>query len=172
MPIPERLLNGRARHLTLNHLFESSSALNLYKGERALLCLTLPPWQRQEVWAHAQKVQFIEGIFLGFDLGQYVVNGSDWDDNADRKPMSGWLIDGQQRISALRDFVRGELTIFGDVTHGSLTPPQAMRFLRTPFVCFELDYTSDEASLRALYDRLNFAGTPHEEHQRASLYQG
>ncbi|MEG1680878.1 MAG: DUF262 domain-containing protein, partial [Stenotrophomonas sp.] len=65
--------------------------------ERNLLAYVLPPWQRDEVWSDHQKRRFIEGIFLGLGTGYYVVHAPDWDECGQR-PMSGWLIDGQQRL--------------------------------------------------------------------------
>lgn len=80
--------------------------------------------------------------------------------------MSGWLLDGQQRISALRDFLSGEMVIFGDVRFTEMSVPDQLRFKRRPFPCHELDYTDNEDTLKELYDRLNFGGTPHTEAQR------
>lgn len=75
--------------------------------------LVLPPWQRPPSWNLDQQVQFIEGIFLGLGTGYYVINGRDYDDQGHDKPMSGWLIDGQQRITAIARFFHGEISIFG-----------------------------------------------------------
>jgi len=47
-----------------------------------------------------------------------------------------------------------------------MPPADQLRFKRRPFPCFELDYTDDENSLKELYDRLNFSGTPHTAEQR------
>ena len=80
--------------------------------------------------------------------------------------MSGWLIDGQQRITALRDFIDGKLVIFNDVIFTKMDKPARLRFLNTPFPCFELDYCNDERVLMDLYDRMNFGGTPHAPEQR------
>jgi hypothetical protein len=80
--------------------------------------------------------------------------------------MSAWLLDGQQRISALRDFLAGDLVIFDDVSFPALPAADQLRFKRRPFQCFELDYTNDENALMELYDRLNFSGTPHTAEQR------
>jgi len=66
----------------------------------------------------------------------------------------------QKRITALRDFLAGELVVFGDVRFTEMDRPAQMRFYRTPFPCFELDYCNDEDVLMELYDRLNFGGTP------------
>jgi len=168
MPIPDPLLKGTTRAYAIGRLFEMTAMEPTTDGERRMLGLVLPPWQRPGVWTTHQKIRFIEGIFHGFGTGYYVTNGLDWQKDGSRKPMSGWLLDGQQRISAIRDFVHGKLTIFDDVTYGSLSEPECRRFFRKNFDCFELEYSADEDRLKDLYDRMNFGGTPHEVHQQAT----
>lgn len=166
MPIPQPLLKGNRREYTLGRLIEMIPTDPTMPAERRLLGLVLPPWQRPEVWTVEQKHRFIESIFLGLGCGYYVTNGLEWTNSGHSAPMSGWLIDGQQRISAIRDFVSGDLVVFGDVRFPELTKPEQMRFCRTSFPCIELDYCDNEDVLLELYDRLNFGGTPHSaEHQ-------
>lgn len=138
----------------------------LRKGERLVFNQVVPPWQRPEVWSTAQKRSFVESVFMGLNCGVYVRNALDWDDHG-RKPMSGWILDGQQRISALRDFIEGGMAVFGDVTFDGLSRPDAVRFLRRNFVCYELNYIGDEASLKSIYNHLSFGGTLHTDEQRA-----
>lgn len=167
MMIPEPILSGARRDYPLEMVIEQSAKPDSHlPEERRLLSLTLPPWQRPEVWSEAQKRRFIEGIFLGFGLGYYVKNGMEWGADGKSLPMAGWLIDGQQRISAIRDFLASDLVVFDDVTFGAMTLAQRRRFLHTPFPCIELDYVDDEEKLKELYDRLNFGGTPHAPDQR------
>lgn len=166
MPIPAPLLKGARREYPLDRLVSMEPVDPTMPDERRLLGLVLPPWQRPEVWTVEQKSRFIESIFLGLGCGYYVTNGLEWVDNGDSAPMSGWLIDGQQRISAIRDFLRGDIVAFGDVRFTELSKPEQLRFLRTPFPCFELEYCSDEGSLLELYDRLNFGGSAHTPEQR------
>lgn len=166
MPIPAPLLKGSRRDYTLGRLVEMTPTDPTMPTERRLLGFVLPPWQRPEVWTVEQRRRFIEGVFLGLGCGYYVTNGLDWVDNGDSAPMSGWLIDGQQRISAIRDFLSGDLVVFGDVRFTEMSRPEQLRFCRTPFPCFELEYCSDEDALVELYDRLNFGGTPHTPEQR------
>lgn len=167
MPLPARLLKGARRDYTLGRLIEMSPVEPTMSGERRLLGLVLPPWQRPEEWAVEQKQRLVESIFLGLGCGYYVTNGLEWLADGSAAPMAGWLLDGQQRIGALRDFLAGELTVFGDVTYASLSKSEAMRFLREPFPCHELEYTNNEAVLKELYNRLNYGGTPHTPEQRA-----
>lgn len=166
MPLPQRLLNGRKREFMIEHLLEGSKLGEAREGERQLLNLTLPSWQRPASWSREQQVRFIEGIFLGLGCGYYVVNGCDWEDvdgEARPKPMSGWLLDGQQRIRAIQEFVQGGLVVFGDVTYEGLGKVERMRFGRESFPCHELDFCQDVAALKELYLRMNFGGTPHTQ---------
>ncbi len=120
------------------------------------------------MWTEDQKRRFIEGVFLGLGCGYYVTNGSDWDRDGNRTRMSGWLIDGQQRISAIRDFSEGRFEIFNGARFQNLSDKDARRFMRAPFPLIELEFTNGESVLRDLYDRLNFGGTAHLESQRAA----
>lgn len=169
MPIPPRLLQGVLCEYPIDRLLEMTPVTPTLPEERRLLGLVLPPWQRGEVWSPEQKRKFVEGIFLGLGCGFYVTNGLEWDQSGNSSPMSGWLIDGQQRISALRDFINGNLVVFEDVSFPDLSRPERLRFLRTPFPCFELHYSADERLLAELYNRLNFGGTPHAEQDRVDL---
>lgn len=167
--LPHPLLSGVQRDYSIEKLFAvTKEDLNL-PGERQLLSLVLPPWQRKEVWTEDQKRRFIEGIFLGLGTGYYVINGMDYDDDGKSRPMSGWLLDGQQRITAIRDFTMDLLPIFDGIRFSDLDEiTRRRRFNRVTFPCFELEYCNDETTLQELYDRLNFGGTPHLESERAS----
>lgn len=165
MPLPEKILQGARRDYPIERLLEDMADPRIPE-ERRLLGLVLPPWQRPEVWGVEQKRRFIEGIFLGFGCGYYVTNGLEWLKDGTSAPMSGWLLDGQQRISALRDFLEDRLVLFGDVRISCLSAPEVRRFRHEVFPCFELEYTDDENKLKELYDRLNFSGIAHTLDQR------
>lgn len=168
--LPERLLAGANREYQVDHLFSMRGAGLARADERALLCWVLPPWQREVVWSEAQQVRFIEGIFLGLGTGYYVVHGLDWEIDGTRKPMSGWLLDGQQRLTAIDRFVKNEFAIFDNIRYDDLdVATRRRRFLHVNFPCQEIPYQPDEARLKELYDRLNFGGTPHTAQDRARL---
>lgn len=158
MPSP---LRGTTRAFQIEHLFAVQAASSR-NAQRTLLSFTLPPFQRASVWDEQRQRAYIEGIFLGLGTGQYVVNGRDWDEAGEELVTSGWLIDGQQRITALSVFVQGRLAVFGGAHFGDLERSEARRFMRTCFPCFELEFTGEEAVLRNLYDRLNFCNQAHE----------
>ncbi|QJT37113.1 DUF262 domain-containing protein (plasmid) [Aeromonas media] len=169
MPIPAPLLSGTRRDYTIGHLINSTPE----GGDntvRSIFGFPLPVWQRAEAWTEKQKVRFVEGIFLGLGTGFYVINGRDWDESGPL-PCSAWLLDGQQRLGALRDFIQKKMVIFGDVTFESMTPQQSRKFLNLPFPCYELEYTADEGVLLELYDRLNYGGTLHELDAESADFQ-
>jgi hypothetical protein len=164
MPLPPPLLTGTRRDYPLEYLLAATPVEPTLSEERQLMGLVLPPWQRPEVWSLSQKIRFIESVFLGLGTGYYVLNGADYAQDGTPLPMSAWLIDGQQRITAIRDFLNDEFCVFGDVMYSALERPVALkRFLRQPFPCFELEFVQDEAVLKELYFRLNYGGTAHTE---------
>lgn len=173
--LPARLLNGTMRAFTIEQLIPSDSMLRdlaQQNDARQIMRFTLPTWQRPEKWTLSQKVRFIEGIFLNFGCGYLVVNSREWLNTPDAPPapMAGWLIDGQQRVAAIRDFLAGLFPVFGNVYWYMLDrPTQIRRFLGVPFPHFELEYVADEKLLKEIYDRLNFGGTPHTEADRLLL---
>lgn len=166
MPIPKRLLRGTTRETTIEHLFLRETVIDCHPGERLIFNQFIPPWQRPEVWTIEQKRNFLESVFLGLNCGLIVCNGLDWTGSG-RKPMSGWVLDGQQRLTALREFIERGLLIFDDVTYHGLSPVEKLRFHRKHFTRHELDYIADESTLKDIYNRINFGGTPHTERQRA-----
>ena len=78
MPLPKPLLTGTLHDYGIGALVEMSAPEPAVTSERRLMNLTLPPWQRPEVWSEDQKRRFVEGIFLGLGTGYYVVHASDW----------------------------------------------------------------------------------------------
>lgn len=166
--LPAPILTGTDRGFDIEHLLAMDPPGQLRPGERGILGLVLPAWQRPEVWDRRQQIRFVEGIFLGLGTGFYVTTAWDWDSAGARLPLAGLLLDGQQRLGALRDFAAGVFPVFGTTRFADLSlADKRRRFLRVPFPSVELSGT-DEATLREIYDRLNFGGTPHTADQRAA----
>lgn len=170
--LPSPILYGCERAFDVEHLLSMAPAPHLRDGERSLLGLVLPVWQRPAVWTRQQQVRFVEGIFLGLGTGYYVTTEWDWDHDGVRQPWAGLLLDGQQRLSALRAFAAGEFAVFGSTSFANLSlAERRRRFYRVSFPSIEIGAT-DDATLREIYDRLNYGGTPHADSQRASGGRG
>lgn len=122
--------------------------------ERMLGPFVLPPFQRPAVWTDAQKVRFIESIWNGLPLGSYIVNrvlGS---------PYDNWLLDGQQRITAIMEYTASGFPVMG-YRFDELTPTDRRQFAMTSMTGLETAIV-DRAQLEDVYDRLAYGGTPHE----------
>ena len=168
--LPPQLLEGTHRSYTMSHLWEGSRVDSTDPGERSLLNLVLPPWQRPVVWTQEQQVRFLEGVLLGLGAGFYVINGREWDSEGKNLPMSGWLLDGQQRITSISRFINDEISVFGGVRYSDLsTGERRRRFDNIVFPAIQIDYQPDESVLKELYRRLNFGGTAHTEADLALL---
>lgn len=125
----------------------------------------LPTWQRGLVWTTAQKVAFIESVFIGYDLGSVMINSLDWLENNTSRPMSEIVIDGQQRISALIGFVGNEFAVNG------LYWKDLTRLEQRTFREREIDIKTvtcyDEDKLKVVYNHLNFSGVRHQVSEKA-----
>lgn len=165
--LPERILVGARRDYTISHLVEGLKVTPTIPQERVVMNRVLPPWQRPFVWDLVRQVAFIEGVFLGLGTGMYVVNGCDYNDQGELF-MSGWVIDGQQRLTSIDRFMKDEFPVFRtpDASDGIYysqlsVSEKRRRFLSAPFPAFELEYQAEEDKLKELYRRLNFGGVNH-----------
>lgn len=168
--MPEPVMHGSTGNFTmgelvLNHREPFHERYPGFWPEDAqwLLGFILPPFQRPPVWSVEQSTRFIESAWLGFHLGHYVVNET----NRARRPGSTdlWLIDGQQRLRAIKAYLDDEFPVLGH-RWSDLDSLEQWAFKNTAFARTSIR-ESDEAKLRDLYNRLNFGGVAHTEDQRA-----
>lgn len=141
----------------------------MVRGGPLLLGFVIPPFQRAVVWDEARMASFVESLVLGIAPGTYTFNRqmerTRKDAEGEYFPHDRWLLDGQQRLTALSRFWNDEFPVFGH--YWSQVPrPDQRRLLNMPFPAFQTRFT-DEAAMRELYDRMNFGGIAHEEHERA-----
>lgn len=129
----------------------------LTEGERALGWFVLPPFQRPPLWTEAQKVRFIESAWGGLPIGAFVVNRP----NSYNSRFDNWLLDGQQRVTAVLEYVADAFPV-GGYLWSELTEIDHRQWdMGVSFPCMETKI-ENEAELREIYDRLAYGGTPHE----------
>lgn len=178
---PARLNLGSPRDfnlLILHHSktkFESNpeSVTEFHEPSEWLLGYAIPPFQRAVVWDEERMVRFVESAILGMNLGTWTYN-STMNLGPHRKDASGkevwecdlWLIDGQQRLTALDRYWSDAFPVFGSYWSEVSERDQRRLLMSTHFPAFETQM-KDEAQLRDLYDRMNFGGIAHSEDQRA-----
>jgi hypothetical protein len=131
-------------------------------GRRTIMGYILPSWQRPLVWKEDQKIRFIESAWLGLNLGTFTYNRVD----TLKHPLDSLLIDGQQRMSAIQDYLDDEFPVFG-YRWSEITVPDRRRFnFSTTFASY-ITQSEDEKYLRDYYNMMNFGGTAHKEDERA-----
>lgn len=126
-----------------------------------------PPYQRASVWQPAQRVALLESLMRGIPIGAIVFN--------DRGIRNGTvihaIIDGKQRVLAIRAFVDNEFTVpawwfeedevnsrEGEASFKDLTVVGQRRFQMLPMPGLQAHVTSIEEEAR-IYDLINTAGT-------------
>lgn len=144
---------------------------------RFVMGYPLPAWQRPLVWTDGQKVRFIQSLWAGVDVGSYMVNDVYEFVNLGRagthyREFSEVLLDGQQRLSALEDYLYNRFAVpdaAGVPRYWKDLPRIERRRFGSLHFAKATVKSWDERYLRKAYDLRSFGGTPHTEDQRASL---
>lgn len=116
-----------------------------------------PDYQRGHVWTPEQQVAYVEYTLMGGEVGRRITwNSPDW--------MGSWkrpteLVDGKQRLEAVRSFLRDEIPAFG-AKFSEYTDKLRMMGPRFEFQICKLD-TREE--ILQLYLNINAGGTPHTQ---------
>lgn len=151
-----------------------SRALSMLVQDRDLLDID-QPYQRGSVWGVARKQNLIKSLLMGIPVGAIVINdrfqahfthdGYD-DDRANRLA----IVDGKQRITAIRDFVDGNFSVPGawfdvdsdSVSFGKLDSATQRAFLRLP-IAVAVGKLPTMAQEEEMFDLINFGGVPQGE---------
>lgn len=112
----------------------------------------LPSFQRGSVWTVEQQKAFIESLLMGYPVGTYCVH-------EDLSTAVNWeLLDGQQRWTAIFDFVDDKFEVFG-LRYSDFTLIERRMFKGTAFPVYMVSgFTEDEKF--ELFSRLAYGGTP------------
>lgn len=173
-----RKFHGVNHNTTVNYVFNARREFlenpdeytrHYEPDQKWLMGHVVPEFQRPVVWSEDQMIRFIESAAMGFHIGTWTYNELD-QSFSDVSPFqhrtSLWIIDGQQRLTALDRFFDDKFPVFGKFW-SEIERPQKLSFLRgTHFSAYQTKI-SEEAELRRLYDRMNFGGVAHTEEQRA-----
>jgi len=116
-----------------------------------------PDYQRGHVWTQAQQIAFVEFCLMGGEVGRtIIVNAPAWNNGSSYKGST--LVDGKQRLEAVRKFIRDELPIFGGHTRSQIKGELRMFMGRFKWRVVALKTRED---VLRLYLSLNAGGTPH-----------
>lgn len=177
--LPGQLLHGYSSSRSIEDIFMTrgqrpDDSDDMWDpGQEAIGRFFLPPFQRPPVWTAEQNVRLVESLLLGISIGSIVVvdslNMEMQNANLFAKT-DRWLLDGQQRLRAIRGYLDNEFAVFTGTPcehrYSDLNEVE-LRRVRGFDISVIRVHTTDEALCRDIYDRLNFGGTPHTEDQRA-----
>ena len=160
--MPERFMDGTRSSRCIGEIVKGYAGVRdtpLREGERRLGGWILPPFQRGAVWTREQQISLVESIWLELPIGSLVWNvlyrgGAD-------QPCDGWLLDGQQRVTAIFAYMADEFPVFG-AKFSELHRTDFRRWgFSIPIACIETSI-SDPAMCREIYNRLAYGRTAHE----------
>lgn len=113
-----------------------------------------PDYQREHVWSLAQQIAYVEYQLRGGEVGRSIIfNSPDWNRGYARATE---LVDGKQRLEAVRAFLRNDFAVFGH-TFSAYTDrlSQGLTFR------FRVCTLDTRAEVLQLYLNINAGGTPH-----------
>lgn len=116
-----------------------------------------PPFQRNPVWTDKQKSYLIDSILNEYPVPEIYMQ----EIVSDKGEVKYILVDGQQRIRAILEFVNNQFAIdskdtpqWGDLTFEELRPEEKKRIYEYDFVARYLP-DIDDTQIRAIFGRLN-----------------
>ena len=95
---------------------------------------TSPYFQRGLVWNQNQKVSFIEAFLREAIIPPIYINRLDA-----KKTTAGKVIDGQQRLTTLIDFINDEIEVFGGYKYSEIDEIKHSTNIRFEFYRFETE---------------------------------
>lgn len=138
--------------------------LSDYQGNIPDIC---PDFQRGHVWNDAQRIAWLEYKLSGGHGSDLIL----WNEYPDGAHV---LVDGLQRLTSVRMFMRDEIAIFagqgGDPEnegwHKSEIDPRAIRRISGGgFLRFTINQLKTRADVLRWYIELNAGGTPHSDEE-------
>lgn len=123
--------------------------VNEIKSKRLIIS---PYFQRNLVWREIHQVDFIKTILLGYPFPQiFIAKGS-----IDLESMTSTssVVDGQQRLSAICDYVFDQLKVDGRLfSEQDVAIREAVFKYQIPII--DLDLNNDAPEIREIFQRLN-----------------
>lgn len=126
-----------------------------------------PPFQRAHVWTREQQIAFCEYAILGGPSGRHILWAAQgWNSGEEKRGLL--LVDGKQRLNAVRMMMANKLPVFGKTVEEWQS--QQFRRMRYTFKMVVADIS--EADAVRWYIALNRGATPHtsDEIGKAEAY--
>ena len=119
-----------------------------------------PDFQRGHVWNDEQRERFVEYRLRGGRYGRDIwFNSIDWGSSKEQEVQ---IVDGLQRLTAMRMFLRGEVKAFGQTYQQFHEEDQReMNFNINTGLRFHVNNLATRVQVLKWYLDLNAGGTPH-----------
>lgn len=111
-----------------------------------------PYFQRNLVWRDIHKIDFIKTILMGLPFPQIFIAKGEID--VDNMTTHSCVVDGQQRLSAIQQFVAGDLKV-DDLEFKDLEKLPKEEFLKYQVPIIDLDLKQNDPLLKEIFKRLN-----------------
>lgn len=121
-----------------------------------------PDFQRGHIWTGEQQIKYVEFILRGGKTGRVIyLNNPTWR-TYDNKPTDiGFVcVDGLQRTTALRRFVKNEIKVFGYYFNEFEGNPRIVQDVR-----ININDLKTRKEVLQWYLEMNEGGTPHTEEE-------
>ena len=125
-----------------------------------------PPFQRAHVWSEAQQIAWLEFHLRGGKTGRVIYfNHPYWGNFS--KPGTLTIVDGKQRLEAIRRFIGNEIPVFGNLYRDHTDSPRVRQGIE---IC--VNTLKTDAEVVQWYIDMNAGGTPHtnDEIEKARHY--
>ncbi|MCQ1855312.1 DUF262 domain-containing protein [Neorhizobium galegae] len=136
----------------LKYQVRSREIVDLVSAMRSTRLTLSPYFQRNLVWREAHKRDFIDTILKGYPFPQIFLARGPID--LETMTASQCVVDGQQRLNTIRDFVTGQLEAGGRLFR-DLSAKEKEDFLKYEVAVIDFDLDAGDPRLKEVFHRLN-----------------
>ncbi len=131
---------------------ESRPIIDLARDVKSGRLILSPYFQRELVWRDVHKREFIDTILRGFPFPLIFVSRGKID--VERMQATSLLVDGQQRLSTIMEFLNDEIDIAGKkFSEWDIDIRES--FLKYEVPVIDLDFPEDDPRIKEVFRRLN-----------------
>tara|TARA_R110001606_G_scaffold398163_2_gene576571 strand:+ start:179 stop:1252 length:1074 start_codon:yes stop_codon:yes gene_type:complete len=136
----------------LNYTVRSREIVDLVNALNGGSLILKPYFQRNLVWRDVHKKEFIDTILKGLPFPQIFLARGTID--VDSLQSSLCVVDGQQRLNAIREFVANKFDVDGK-SFKDLEPEAKSSFLKYEVAVIDFDLDPEDPLLQEIFQRLN-----------------
>lgn len=137
---------------------------NLIEEDELDIC---PDFQRGHVWTEEQQIKFIEYLLKGGKTGNIIyINHPNWMGSFAKDPKNPCvLVDGLQRLTAVRRYLNREFKVFGKYYDEWEDSDIIFKRSSTIEMGYNINNLKTRKEVLKWYIEMNSGGTPHTEEE-------